>query len=112
MTFLSTAGAPKMIRIRALRNICLTSRDSMPVGRFSVAKLPSRDIHTRQVLGFGITLAAISALAGAAAAQDTDRSVAGGGIHVPGWQGTAAAGQDVNTAKLTKEGDGLHVVTG
>lgn len=66
----------------------------------------------RQVLGFGITLAALSALAGAAVAQDTDRSVAGGGIHVPGWQGTAAAGQDVNTAKFTKQGEALHVVTG
>lgn len=66
----------------------------------------------RQVLGFGITLVTLSALAGAAAAQDTDRSVAGGGIHVPGWQGSAGPGQDINTAKFTKEGEVLHVVTG
>jgi len=54
-----------------------------------------------------------------AAAQQTEttRSVAGGGIAVPGWKGTidagaAAAGQTLADAKLSKDGDVLHVVTG
>jgi len=71
----------------------------------------------RQVLGLGVTLALVTALSGAAAAQETDRSVAGGGISVAGWQGSidpqaAAGGQSVKDAKLSKEGDVLHVVTG
>ena len=71
----------------------------------------------RQVLGLGVTLVLVTALSGAAAAQDTDRSVAGGGISVAGWQGSvdpqaAAGGQSVKDAKLSKEGDVLHIVTG
>jgi hypothetical protein len=43
--------------------------------------------------------------------------VAGGGISVPGWVGKVdanaeKAGQTVTDAKLTKEGNGLHVTTG
>jgi hypothetical protein len=62
----------------------------------------------------GIVLAVA---ASAAQAQDAARSVAGGGISVPGWTGKvdaneAAAGQTVNNAKLAKEGEGLHVTTG
>jgi hypothetical protein len=56
-----------------------------------------------------------SSTRGAAAQAEADRSVAGGGIHVPGWMGTthsAGAGQSIADAKLTKEGDALHVVTG
>src|SRR5438132_5628849 len=50
-------------------------------------------------------------------AQETARAVAGGGISVPGWTGKVdaneeKAGQTVNNAKLTKEGDVLHVTTG
>ncbi len=50
-------------------------------------------------------------------AQETTRSVAGGGISVPGWKGTvdpqeAARGMSVEGAKLEKESDALHVVTG
>ena len=49
--------------------------------------------------------------------QDASRSVAGGGISVAGWTGKvdareAAAGQTLNDAKLTREGDALHVTTG
>ncbi len=71
----------------------------------------------RQVLGVGVSLALVIALSGTVAAQDTDRSVAGGGISVAGWQGSidaraAAGGQSVKDAKLSKEGDVLHVVTG
>src|SRR5579885_1458613 len=51
------------------------------------------------------------------AEEDANRKIAGGGILVPGWQGTVdpqeqKAGQTVNDAKLTKEGDALHITTG
>lgn len=49
--------------------------------------------------------------------DETSRGVAGGGISVSGWTGQidakeTAAGLTLNSAKLDKEGDGLHVVTG
>ena len=49
--------------------------------------------------------------------QDASRGVAGGGISVPGWTGKidakeAAAGMTLNSAKLSKQGDSLHVTTG
>ena len=47
--------------------------------------------------------------------QDTARKVEHGGIHVPGWQGMVdptESGQKVSDAKLEKQGDDLHVVTG
>jgi hypothetical protein len=54
---------------------------------------------------------------GISPAQDASRSVAGGGISVEGWAGKIDAneernGMTLNNAKLTKMGDGLHVVTG
>lgn len=60
---------------------------------------------------------AISASSSAVRAQEAERSVAGGGISVPGWKGevdarAASRGQSVNDAKLTKEGEVLHVTTG
>ena len=45
-------------------------------------------------------------------AMDASRTVAGGGISVPGWTGKADGTASVETAKLTKEGDALHVTTG
>jgi hypothetical protein len=52
-------------------------------------------------------------------AQENNESVkvAGGGISVKGWTGKidakeAAAGLTINSAKLAKEGDALHVTTG
>jgi hypothetical protein len=50
-------------------------------------------------------------------AQETTRSVAGGGIAVPGWNGqidasAASAGQKLADAKLAMEGSALHVTTG
>ena len=50
-------------------------------------------------------------------AQDTNGKIAGGGITVPGWQGkidtdAEKAGQTVNDAKLSVEGNALHVTTG
>ena len=48
---------------------------------------------------------------------ETNRKVAGGGITVPGWQGKVdsdaeKAGQTVNDARLSLEGNALHVTTG
>lgn len=53
----------------------------------------------------------------AARAQETARSVAGGGITAAGWTGKVdaseeKAGKTVKDAKLAKEGDALHVTTG
>src|SRR3954469_8218757 len=52
-----------------------------------------------------------------AQAQTDTRAVAGGGISVPGWSGKIdsneeKSGMTLNSAKLSKEGDALHVVTG
>ena len=49
--------------------------------------------------------------------QDANRKISGGGITVPGWQGKVdpeaeKAGQTVNDAKLSLEGNVLHVTTG
>jgi hypothetical protein len=44
--------------------------------------------------------------------QDASRSVAGGGISVPGWMGAADAGGSVNDAKFVKDGNGFHIITG
>jgi hypothetical protein len=49
--------------------------------------------------------------------QDPSRTVAGGGISVPGWQGKVdareeKAGQTVQNAKFAKEGEALHITTG
>ncbi len=57
---------------------------------------------------------ALAPLIGAAQGQamDASRAVAGGGISVPGWAGKADGTASVETAKLTKDGDALHVITG
>jgi hypothetical protein len=49
--------------------------------------------------------------------DETSRAVAGGGVSVPGWTGKIDAneesgGKTLNDAKLTKEGDNLHITTG
>ena len=49
--------------------------------------------------------------------MEASRGVTGGGISVPGWTGKIdakeeTAGMTLSSAKLTKEGDALHVVTG
>jgi len=49
--------------------------------------------------------------------MEASRGVAGGGISVPGWTGKIdakeeAAGMTLNSAKLSKEGNALHVTTG
>ena len=45
-------------------------------------------------------------------AMDASRTVAGGGISVPGWMGKADGTASVETAKFAKEGDAFHVTTG
>jgi hypothetical protein len=65
-----------------------------------------------------IATAILLLIPGLTYAQDeTSRSVAGGGISVPGWTGKIDAGEQrqgktINDAKLAKEGTALHVVTG
>lgn len=62
-------------------------------------------------------LMVIPASVGARGQGETSRAVEGGGISAPGWSGAVdpseqTAGKTVNDAKLTKEGDTLHVTTG
>ncbi|MEO5509505.1 MAG: hypothetical protein ABIV28_01230, partial [Longimicrobiales bacterium] len=61
--------------------------------------------------------ALVPAVLSAQAAQEVSHKVAGGGISVPGWTGKidakeTAAGQVLANAKLSKDGNGLHVTTG
>ena len=66
-------------------------------------------------------LAALSiifiSLTSVSAQENDSKAVAGGGISVPGWTGQIdakekTAGLTLNSAKLAKEGSGLHVTTG
>jgi len=43
---------------------------------------------------------------------ETSHAVAGGGISVSGWTGKADGGGALSEAKLTREGDSLHIATG
>jgi hypothetical protein len=67
--------------------------------------------------GHALAQAPTAPKAPAAASDDTGRSIAGGGISVPGWEGkvddgAAKAGQTVKDAKLAPEGNGMRVTTG
>jgi hypothetical protein len=71
----------------------------------------------RFVRGFTMAAAVVFLIPGLVSAQDASRSVAGGGISVPGWvgevdAGAQKAGQTINDTKLTQDGKVLHVVTG
>jgi hypothetical protein len=71
----------------------------------------------RHVFGSTLAAAAVLLLPLTTQAQDASRSVAGGGISVPGWQGKvdareAGSGMTVDNAKFAKEGEALHAVTG
>jgi hypothetical protein len=75
----------------------------------------------RLIHGSAVAVALILAVAATSiAAQgqaEANRSVAGGGISVPGWKGkidarAEKAGQTVNDARLARDGDALHVTTG
>ena len=64
-----------------------------------------------------IAIASVPAIAFAQAPSEASRSVAGGGILVPGWSGqidanAEKAGQTIKDAKLAQEGSVLHVTTG
>lgn len=72
-------------------------------------------------LMYGFAAAVALAMTGApvigAQGQETNRSVADGGVSVPGWTGkidagAAKEGQTLEDARLAKEGDALHVTTG
>lgn len=66
----------------------------------------------RRILGFALAAAALVCLPRAGAAQgEKIRTVASGGISVPGWQGTPDRGS-VSDAKFAREGDTFHVTTG
>jgi hypothetical protein len=74
-----------------------------------------RFIHT-SILAVTIVML-IPAMGKSQDQTETSRSVAGGGISVPGWTGKIdaneeRAGQKPNNAKLAQEGSGLHAVTG
>jgi hypothetical protein len=65
-----------------------------------------------------IATAFLLLIPGLSYAQDeTSRSIAGGGISVPGWTGKIDSkeertGQTLNDAKLAQEGNALRVITG
>lgn len=70
-----------------------------------------------QVLTAAVGVALFTPAMPGAQGQDADRSVAGGGITVPGWAGVvdakaAAAGKSVKDSKFDKQGDGLHLAIG
>ncbi|HVX38283.1 MAG TPA: hypothetical protein VHB25_01825 [Gemmatimonadaceae bacterium] len=44
--------------------------------------------------------------------MDQSKAVAGGGISVPGWQGTADRNAPITSAKFAPEGNGFHITTG
>jgi hypothetical protein len=74
-----------------------------------------RFIHSLRLAAAIVML--IPAMGNAQAQTETSRSVAGGGISVPGWTGKIdaneeRAGQKLSNAKLSPEGSGMHVVTG
>lgn len=67
---------------------------------------------------FVIAIAMLApAMANPQASDEVSRSVAGGGISVPGWTGKIdaneeKAGQSLNNAKLARDGKDLRVTTG
>jgi hypothetical protein len=71
----------------------------------------------RRVHGFAIAVAALTLVPAPGKAQEAARSVAGGGISVPGWAGQIDAseaknGMKLSDAKLAPEGKDMRVTTG
>ncbi|HYV96843.1 MAG TPA: hypothetical protein VE967_05260, partial [Gemmatimonadaceae bacterium] len=74
----------------------------------------------RRIYGSAVAFAAVVLLPGLGVAQgdaEASRSVAGGGISVPGWMGKVdtreeRSGLTLNSAKFATMGDGMHVTTG
>jgi hypothetical protein len=74
-------------------------------------------VRTIQELIALIAIVWVPAIGFAQTPSEASRSVAGGGILVPGWSGqidanAEKAGQTIKDAKLAQEGSGLHVTTG
>ena len=73
-----------------------------------------------RISGFALVVAAVTlapVVSVAHAQGEAARGVANGGISVPGWTGRidaseAKRGSTIASAKLSKEGNALHVVTG
>jgi hypothetical protein len=64
-----------------------------------------------------LALACTVAAGGLVIAQDADRVIPGGGMHIPGWTGkidagSARQGRQLNDAKLVQEGNAIHITTG
>jgi len=59
---------------------------------------------------------ALTTIVGAQEPQETVRTVAGGGVTVPGWKGIVDTGQQgdpkITDAKFSSEGGGFHIITG
>ena len=73
----------------------------------------------QRIYRYALAAAAVALLPAVnpASAQETSRSVAGGGISIPGWTGridasAAQHGSKLADSKLSREGSALHVVTG
>jgi hypothetical protein len=80
-------------------------------------RLAFRCVCSLLFCGLVVGVSGAQAPAAAAASDDAGRSIAGGGISVPGWEGkvddgAAKAGQTVKDAKLAPEGKAMHVTTG
>jgi hypothetical protein len=86
------------------------------LGRATLVELKGLKMHLnyRSAAATGILLLLPSLIN---AQDETSRSIAGGGISVPGWTGKVDAseqrqGKTINDAKFSQEGSALHVVTG
>jgi hypothetical protein len=73
----------------------------------------------QRIYGYALAaaVATLAPLTSIAHAQEASRSVAGGGISVPGWTGqidasSAKRGSKLSDSKLSKDGAALHVTTG
>jgi hypothetical protein len=91
--------------------------NTLPVNR-----VEQRRITMRYLAALALALLVVVSLSSSHFSQQTAQNensigVAGGGISVPGWTGKidakeAAAGLTLNSAKLAKDGNALHVTTG
>jgi hypothetical protein len=75
---------------------------------FSIERIIMRRVHVSALAVAAITL--VPAIG--RAQEDANRKVAGGGITVQGWAGKADGTGNVADAKLSKQGDVFHVITG
>jgi hypothetical protein len=80
-------------------------------------RVPCRLVSSLALFFFASALAQAQPPAAAAPPAEVSRSIAGGGISVPGWLGkiddaAEKQGQTVSDAKLAPEGNGMRVTTG